>query len=1145
MIAHWQPRVPENAKVPPVLCALLFLALAGSAAFGQAGGGAVLRGRVTGPGGVAVPGARVFLINPATRERKETWTDAAGNYEFINVSPGSYRLFFILVGFRPTMAGLVSVKAGSASVENAVLALRKPGESGPMGGRGRFGAAGSGQQPAARRGAGANVPEQGGGEGANDLENMLNETGATGTSGLRFSTEGEGEEGTNGTANGAGQTGGTSGLEASASASNSFVLTGNTVNATAPLQRGRPGFFFTRRFMGGGGGPAPGAPGFGSSERYQGMMFFFGGMHRPRVNQIHGAMFENYSNSAFDARPYPLNAQSLPQIPYYNQQLGITLGGPLTIPKIYNGGAKTSFFVHYNTTFARSPYSIFDSVPTLAERNGDFADTTLSSGAVPAIYEPAAGALGPRTPFPGNQIPSNMITPASKALLSYIPLPNLAGESQNLQLQGQFPTRSEMVMGRVGREISAKDNLAVFYFYNSSSTECITGACSSGGSGPGGGMMGGGGSQSAGNAGFPGITQTSTSRNQNVNAVETHTFSPKTVNMLSANFNRSRTYLVNPFAFSQDIAGELGITGVSTAPMDWGLPSIDFTNFTGLADATPSLTRGQTVHLSDYVIVNRGKHFFHLGGDFARLQLNSLTDENAEGTFDFTGYATSNFTAEGTPVAGTGYDFADFLLGLPQTTSDRYGVSANYLRASTYDLFANDDWRILNHLTLDLGGRWEYDAPFTEKYGHLSDLSVAPGYSSVSVVTGQNPDGLPPSLVRGHADNVAPRFGLAYRPWISHSLVVRAGYGIFYDESIYRQIVDNMINEPPFSIANTLVTSPSQALTLQDGFPVSGPNVLHNTYAVDPNFKTPYAQTWDLALEQNLGRSFVLSTTYIGTRGSFLNLLLAPLTGPEGTTLSSEVQPFEYDTYGGESLYNGLRIGLRHFQRHGFMFFVDYTYSKAEDDAASVGGSGNSVVQNPNNVFAEWALSSFNPTQSLRFFTRYPLPFGDQQHFLSQGGKLARIFGNWALSDNTAYSSGTPVTAMLEGNLSNNVSGSAPFNNLRPDAVGEPLPAGFDRTTLRYFNTAAFALPPDGVYGNAGRDTIPGPPSLNFNLAIDRNIIFSRERGLSADFRLATTNTFNIVNFNDLSTVVNSETFGRVLGVGSMRSVTLSVRLRF
>ncbi|MGH9325377.1 MAG: carboxypeptidase regulatory-like domain-containing protein [Terriglobia bacterium] len=1136
---------------------------AGGGLRAQSGSGGTVKGHVAGPGSVAVPGARIILFNTQTRARKETWSDVSGNFAFEeDVPPGQYRLVVMLVGFRPSILGPVDVVSGKSVQLNASVAIARPGEL-PGSFRGRAGGLGAWAERQGQPGQGGRPVEGGqpgfgnatraqgqfnsgamGQSNSETLNSIMGETevaNGAGSASLRFSENSSSSEPAEA------EEGAEAGLGGAAGSNNSFLLTGNTVDATAPAMRRRGGFFHRRFILAQGGGPA-GVPGFGGGMGGGPHVFFFGGRRRPGVNRIRGSIFDYYSNSALNARPYPLNTPSQPQIPYYSERVGITLGGPLSIPKIYKNGAnKTSFFVHYNTTRAKSPFNLFDSVPTAAERAGDFSTTTITSGplagTVPIVYEPSSNPLGPRTPFPGNVIPASMFNTAAKGLLSYIPLPNVPGEVQNLHLEGALPSHNNFIMGRIGQEISAKDNLAVFYFYNSSLNNSVNN--------------------------FPELTSTASTRNQNVNALESHTFSPHMVNMLTVNFNRSRTDTLNPFAFKENVGGELGIQGISEDPMNWGIPEISFTNFTGLNDTIPSLTRNQTVRLSDFVILNHGNHNLHLGGDIAKIQLNTLTDPNARGTFDFSGYTTSNFTPEGTPVNGTGYDFADFLLGLPQTTSVRYGTAANYLRSSAFDAFGNDDWRILSHLTLDLGLRWEYDAPFTEKYGHLSDLALGPDFSTVGVVTGQNPDSLPPSLLRGHADNLAPRVGLAYRPWIAHSLVVRAGYGIFYDESIYGQIVSNMTSQPPFATTSTLVTSPTTVLTLENGFPAVSPETTRNTYAVDPNFMTPYAESWNVMLEQDLGQNFVLSTAYVGTHGTHLNLLLAPVVS-SADSVNINALPFIYDTSGAASSYDGLRISLRRFSHHGFSFFVNYTYSKAMDDAASVGGSpsarvmsfggggligtassgssvsGGTVAQNPFDLAAEWGLSGFNPTHSLHLFTRYQLPFGDRKPFLNHGGVLARLFGNWAVSDITSFSSGLPLTAFISGNLSNNVSGSAPFSSLRANATGLPvLPTGFERTPLVFFNTTAFALPATGEYGNAGRNTIPGPPSLNFSTSLDRIIYLSNDRRRSLDFRIAANNAFNIVNFSGLATTVNSNTFGRVTGVGSMRTLNFSVRLRF
>ncbi|HEV2417139.1 MAG TPA: carboxypeptidase regulatory-like domain-containing protein [Terriglobia bacterium] len=1134
--------------------------------------GGTITGKVSGPGGVLVPGARIILFNPQTRTRKETWSDTSGNYVFSDVPPGQYRVVIVLVGFRPSILGPVTVTTGKPSDLNATLALAMPGEPSTfgrsMGGQmaggsgraaqygqygrnsqssqgsrpGQSGAQGRGSNQAMNRaGAGTGSANPANPAGAGSLSSILADAtgsgnGADSTS-LRFSGNGaSGGAGAQGQGND--QTdmgaGGDSG-GGSAGAGNSFLLSGQTVDATAPAMRrggGRRVFI-----MGGGPGGGPegtpfdrGGGGFGGRGG-GGMVFFFGGGRNPRANRIRGNMVDTYTNSALDAAPFTPNTPSQQKAAFYNERIGINFGGPLNIPKIYNGGNKTNFFVSYNTSRSTQPNNLLGSVPTQAERNGDFSQTVIASGpfagTVPSIFEPSI-TPGARTPFPNNQIPTSMINSAASGLLSYIPLPNLPGETQNYHTQLSLPNNNQFFMGRVGQQFSAKDNLAVFYYYGSAN--------------------------STGVATFPDITSTDTSRNQDLSLTETHNFGPRMVNTVAANFNRTRGFTTNLFAFKQNIAGELGILGISANPMDWGLPSIGFTNFSSLGDATPSLSRNQTLRFSDFVFYNRGKHNIQMGGDISKIQLNSLSNQDAEGNFSFTGYGTSDFTPQGAPVAGTGYDFADFLLGVPQTTSERFGIPANYLRSSRYDFYGQDDWRTTDHLTLNLGGRWEYAAPFTEKYGHLSDLAIGEGFSTVGVVTGQQPGNLPSSLLRGHASNVTPRIGIAYRPWIAHSLVLRAGYSVYYDESIYQQLVRNLVNQAPFATTSTLVTSPGQPLTLQNGFPAISAGTARNTFAVDPNLRTPYAQSWNLMLEQDLTQTYILSVAYIGTRGTHLNLLEAPdvTISSTGQPLIANALPFEYDTSGASSLYNGLRVSLRHFSRRDFSFFLNYTYSKSEDNASSVGGtasaggSGGGVVQNPFNLRAEWALSGFNDTHSLRAFTRYQLPFGDRKHFLNHGGTLARVLGNWALSDNTSFSSGTPLTAFVTGNLSNNAGNLAPFGGLRANATGLPVSlTGGQQSTLEYFNTAAFGLPAAGEYGNAGRNTIPGPPSLNFNVSVDKTITISREKGMTADFRVGSSNTFNIVNLSGLSTTLNGNDFGRVNEAGNMRTVTFSLRFRF
>jgi Carboxypeptidase regulatory-like domain len=1107
---------------------------------------------VRGPGGIAVPGATILLVNPQTGARKETWTDVEGNYALRRVPPGSYRLEVSLVGFGTDIREPVPVGAGRALKVNVALDLAQAGQNAagteqaanatggrsgiPLGPNGRpdWSELSPEQRQRIQQAMAARAA-QGGGAGMPGADGMAGAeagsgdaaAGHSGEASLRFAESGgQGENAASAAppTGAAGEGGGEDLGSAQASAANSFLLSGSVAEAPTPgqmeqmrqrfeqyreEQQGAPGF-------GGGGGGGRG--GFGGGG---GFGFFMGmGGRRPRVNRLRGNLSENYTNSAFYALPYPLNNPLTHQIASHSEQAGFSIGGPLYIPHVFNSKDKTSFFVNYNLRRGRSPFDSYSSVPTPLERSGEFSDTVIPSGPLvgttPVIYEPQAGRLGPRTPFPNDTIPADMMNSATLGLLKYIPLPNLPGSVQNFHLQEGLPAANDRFMVRVGQQISAKDNFSIFYFFNSSRTNGVSG--------------------------FPAFTNYTSVRGQNVNLMESHTFSPQLVNSFTFNFNRQRSSLLDPFAYNDNVTSALGITGVSENPINWGVPTIDFTNFGPLSLSIPSLTRNQTTRAVDSAILNHGKHNLRFGGELRRVQVNTQTDPNARGTFTFNGYTTSDFTTAGLPVAGTGFDFADFLLGLPQATSERFGTSANYLRSWVTNGFVQDDWRAGSKFTVVYGLRYEYFEPFTEKYGHLADLSLGQDFSGASVVTGVNPGADPPSLLRGDPNNLAPRIGIAYRPWLTHQLVVRAGYGIFYDGSIYNRLVPNLENQPPFAQASTLVTSPNQVLTLQNGFPALGPNTLTNTYAVDPNFRTPYAQTWNLNIQDEVARNIILTVGYIGTKGTKLDLLLGP--NPAGSDNTVNALQYDYETSGATSIYNALQVSVRRQFRRGFSVWGRYTYSKSIDDAATVGGQGGGVAQDYLDIAAERGLSTFNRTHQLLLNYNYELPFGDRKRFLNHGGVGEHLFGNWQISGVTTLESGTPSTARVLGNVGS--VGTGAYYALRADATGEPvsLPSA-QRSPLEYFNTAAFELPPTGQLGNAGRDTIPGPPMYNFNMSLDRQLVVSRERGLTGDFRISADNVFNTPNFTSLGTVINSTNFGRVTGVSGMRTLSLSLRFRF
>jgi hypothetical protein len=1103
-----------------------------------------------------VPGATVQITNPQTGERKETWTDESGNYAFTGLNPGNYRLDVSLVGFRADSREPIPVTPDKTLKVNVALVVALPDGGTPQ--KVQAVAPPTGNRPTLP-GGGRN---RGGGPG-----NTLNpeEEGAGGIGATLRIAEGNGAESANSPEALGEET------DSSTSANNSFLLGGGMGEAATPgggfgggrggRGQGMGGFGGgpsgggAGSPFGGGGGPGGGGGGFGGGGGGFGGGGFGGGGGGARgwsrngaaVNRIRGNFTEQYTNSAFDAHPYPLNVAESPQIPSYSENFGFSLGGPLVIPHVYRGGKKTSWFASYNFQRGRTGLDSFSTVPTAHERQGNFSDTVIASGPsagkMPTLYHPFSSALPACPAFTGMIIPTPCLNPASIGLMQFIPLPNLPGEVQNFHLQKPLPTSNDRVMGRIGEQINSKNSLNVMYYINSARSQSV--------------------------ANFPDLTSHTTVLGHNVSVGESHTFSPHLVNSFNVNFNRQRTSLLNAFAFQQDIEGTgkggLGITGVSTSPFDWGIPAIGFTNFGGLNDPLPSISRPQTFRTNDTLIWNHGKHNIHLGGELRRVEQNTETDPNARGTFSFTGYSTSNFS-NGFPMAGTGYDFADFLLGLPQTTSVRFGcagngvspvtgnciptVASNYLRTWVTTSFFQDDWRAGSHWTVNYGVRYEYYLPFSEKYGRLSDLSIGPGFTSPKLVTGLDPGSLPASLIHSDAHNFSPRVGIAYRPRIQHHLVIRSGYGVFYDGSIYSRMVTNMLDQPPFAAASTLTANPEQVLTLENGFPVQSPNTISNTYAADTNFRRPYAQSWNFVMEDELFRNVILSVGYVGTKGTKLDLLLSPdsvnpsASGSQQTSIPG-VQQFLYETSGAASIYNGLQVTLRRQFHAGFSMSGYYTWSKSIDDAASVGGTGHNVPQDSFDLHAERALSNFDVRNKLVVNDTYEFPFGEQRHFLNRGGVAARMIGNWQISGVTTVQSGSPLTAQVGGNESNN-NGSGVFASERADVTGLPveLPRS-ERGTEGWFNTAAFALPPSGKLGTAGRNTITGPGMVNFNMSLGRFFTFSREKNMRARFSINANNIFNHPNYTGIASTINAENYGWVTGVSAMRAVTLALRFNF
>jgi hypothetical protein len=370
--------------------------------------------------------------------------------------------------------------------------------------------------------------------------------------------------------------------------------------------------------------------------------------------------------------------------------------------------------------------------------------------------------------------------------------------------------------------------------------------------------------------------------------------------------------------------------------------------------------------------------------------------------------------------------------------------------------------------------------------------------------------------------------------------VVRAGYGLFFNGSIYNQFPSQLASQPPFATTASATTSAADVLTLQNGFADTPRQNITNTYAVDKNYRVPYAQTWNLTLQQSLHHGLVVSLGYMGTKGTRLDLLLQPNRAtPDGSPLTAEQRRlignatgFTYDTSIGNSIYHALDAQIsRRFQK-GMSASVKYVFAKAIDNSASFGGG---IAQDSYNLRAERGLSGFDQRHNLSVTYYVVSPVGERGALkTSKWG--SRFLADWSLSGSLSLASGTPLTARVLGNLSNT---GGTIGSGRAEATGAGIHDG-----PGFFNLLAFTIPPAGSFGDAGRDTITGPDRFAANLGLSRSIKFGDGRR-RIEFRFESSNFLNHVGYTSLGTVINASNYGLPLATSSMRSNTALLRLRF
>lgn len=800
------------------------------------------------------------------------------------------------------------------------------------------------------------------------------------------------------------------------------------------------------------------------------------------TNQFHGTAFHFLRNDKLDARDFFSDPEE-PKLPLRTSQFGAVLTGPVR-------RNQTFFMVNYEGLRERRSNPGLGVVPTAAMRAGDFS-------AVPTpIRDPATGAV-----FAGNRIPSSQFSPQGVAILGFIPAPNLGENAQpNFRTSNETNERWNQMFARLDHALSENHRLFGRYGY---SGKRVTSP--------------------------QGVDQTTVedipTRDQNTVVSLRSVLSTRLFNELKVSYNRdSFGRGASGSGFGPGIVAKIGLTGVTTDPALEGLPSVGVAGFVGISGlAFDQRLIDDIIHVADNFSYNRGTHFFKMGLDLQRVGQNITTTRNPRGVLSFTGQV-------------TGHSVADLLLGYPHTSTRGVGSPSTHLRQMRSHFYLLDDWKANSRLTLNLGLRYEYNSVATDAGGRLRSVDFSDNFKLFPE------PGVRAELYRPDRNNVAPRVGLAYRPFASDHTVIRAGGGIFYNVPILNTISVAGSN-PPFDLQESFSTNLlSPDLRLSDAFP-SGKGQLpaiFNLIGIDPDFQTSYNQAWMTNVQQVFWKDWVADVGYTGSRAVHLDQSfstnLPPAPGP-GALQQRRPVPSVGDvrriSTDGFSTYHALLTRLEKRFNGRYSLLSSYTLSKTLgiSYAANIGGI---TPQNPYDRAAEKGPLPHHRKHNLVVSGIFMVP-----GFAAGKPSLVRhLLNGWQLNSILTVRSGSPLTITTSGNPLNN-GGSA-----RPNRIcdGE-LPAS-ERTLARYFDTSCFVAAPPFTFGDSGRGILDGPGELKLDISLFKNVALGSGRRL--ELRFEAFNATNRPSFGNPGTSLGSATFGQITSTkATNRELQLAAKIYF
>jgi hypothetical protein len=1070
---------------------LVLSALAASACFAQVQAGRIV-GTVTDPNKAIVPNATVAITNTATNQMQTLTTNGVGDFVLTPVNPGVYRVEVSAKGFGTAAINNVEVIVGQSARVDVTLRIGEVSQTIEISGSvpllnmdsGTLGQEITNKQivdlplngrsfyELARLAPGATLlPGTG-----NLLRIRSNYESGTSISGVRGTQTSFFLDGVDTTDHHQGGT-----------------LIQTSIDALDEFQIQQSEYSAEYRNAGG----------------------VLNGTTRSGANAFHGVLFEFLRNDKLDSR----NFFALQRDVLKRNQFGGSIGGPLSIPKLYDGKNRTFFFVNYEAMRQRAGQVFNNIVPTVAQKSGD-----LSAAGLNTVYDPASGA-----PFPGNKIPANRMSPQAQFFAKYIPDPNsgnraIFAPSQKLD-QDQFTIRIDQTI------TSSERAFVRWSFLNYQENDP--------------------------NA-FPALGYASlNTRGQNIVGALISNLTPSVIN--EARFS----YLPNAIDLQAFLQGtnfysQAGVPGFEDTGHRPGVagsfPDFSWSGYASLSGSTfdqrPKTQDLKVTEFNDSLTWVKGRHIFKFGGQF-RHWVPLFTDSGVyEGQWTFNGSLTQN-TAK---PAGTGDAFADFVLGTPFSVgrnfaADTFGGLANY-----WHFYAQDDFKVNDRLTLNIGLRYEY-SPWLDGYkgqvGTFLPKSAKPiavqainqnaqfAFATANALFGNlvqtcSQAGIAANCTATDKTQFAPRLGFAWRPF-DDKTVIRGGYGIFYEvESSGNRVNHNMV---PYTLSETVFNDGQRTMAnFFTGRPIGGATTAPSLAGGYPNMPMGYDQHWSFGVQRQLPFNSVIEVNYVANRG--VNLYEGnPINdAPAGVGAIQARRPypiFGAITYNGQdnsTIYNALQAKFEKRSSAGLWYLVSYTWSK------SIGVSNTPAVGG--DYAYERALNPFDIPQNLTASAGYELPVGRGKKFLSNANLFTSgLLGGWQLQSIVVLRSGRPFTPTVSRDVSNTGIGGQRPNRIGSGVLSNP-------TVGAWFDKTAFTVPANYTYGNSGLNILREGKFRNLDLSLFKQ--FQINERMRLQFRAEAFNLTNTPSFSAPGTNIDVASGGVVTStISAPRNIQFALKLYF